>query len=236
MTFCAAVADDGKFTVDITNLNAPAWQLNLGCLLANGAESRTSFSFRCQENGEPDAAALIADWTVDTAEQMLMRDSAQAAKLLTDDAIAAAPTEEAQHRLRLLRTMREPEAEHNDLTTTKATRAFLSDARWSKADVGWGKVARNRFWFNEGQWEGMLLKLNGQVFDKGLYAHSRSEFIFPLGGDWKTFSATIGLRDGAADQGSAIFTVVGDGKELFHSSILRRGQTDSFRVEMAGIQ
>jgi hypothetical protein len=167
---------------------------------------------------------------------MLMRDPAQAEKLLTDDAIAAAPTEESRRRLRLLRAMREPEPEPIDLTTTEAARVFLSDARWSKAEVGWGKVARNRYWFIPGTWQGMLLKLRGEVFAKGLYAHSNSEFIFPLGGKWKAFSATIGLRDGAADQGSAIFRVVGDNKELFRSNVLRPGQRESLRVEISGIQ
>jgi hypothetical protein len=82
----------------------------------------------------------------------------------------------------------------------------------------------------------MLLKINGEVFAKGLYAHSNSEFIFPLGGKWRIFSATIGLRDGAADQGSAVFRVVGDNKELFRSNVLRPGQKESLRIEIPGIQ
>jgi hypothetical protein len=150
MTFCAAVDDDGKFTVELTNLNAPAWRMNLACLLANGAESLIELPFQCNKNGEPDVSVFGIDQTVGSAEQMLMRDPAQAEKLLTDDAIAAAPTEESRRRLRLLRAMREPEPEPIDLTTTEAARVFLSDARWSKAEVGWGKVARNRYWFIPG--------------------------------------------------------------------------------------
>ncbi|HZJ15060.1 MAG TPA: NPCBM/NEW2 domain-containing protein [Chthoniobacteraceae bacterium] len=236
MTFCAAVDDDGKFIIELTNLNGPSWRMNLACLLANGAESLIELPFQCNKNGEPDVSVFSIDQTVDSAEQMLMRDPAQAEKLLTDDAIAAAPTEESRRRLRLLRAMREPEPEPIDLTTTHAARVFLSDARWSKAEVGWGKVARNRYWFIPGRWQGMLLKLHGEVFAKGLYAHSNSEFIFPLGGKWKTFSATIGLRDGATDQGSAIFRVIGDGKELFRSNVLRPGQRETVRVEIPGIQ
>ncbi len=236
MTFCAAVDDDGKFSVEITNLNAPSWHLKLGCLLANGAEWNRTFSFRCNARGEPDAAEFVAASTLEEAEQTLMRDPARAAKLLTAEAIAAAPTEEARRRLRLLRTMSEPEPEPVDLANSAATRALLSDARWTKAEVGWGKVARNRYWFNEGAWEGMLLKLNGTVFAKGLYAHAKSAFIFPLGGKWKTFTATIGLRDGAADQGSAIFRVSGDGKELFRSKLLRPGQMETVRLPIPGIE
>jgi len=232
MTFCAAVDDEGKFSLEVTQLNASSWKLNLGILLANGAESRTAFTFRCDENGEPDASAFIVDWI----EQTLMRNPAQAANLLTDEAITAAPSNEIRRRLELLRAMRAPEPEPIDLTNTDATRVYVSDARWSKAEVGWGKVVRNRYWFNPGQWQGMLLKLNGDVFSKGLYAHANSQFAFPLDGKWKSFSATIGLRDGATDQGSAVFGVVGDGKELYRSKIMRPGQKDSLRVEITGMR
>lgn len=114
--------------------------------------------------------------------------------------------------------------------------AFLSDARWIKAEVGWGEVVRNRYSFNQGQWEGLLLKIDDQVFGKGLYGHSDSTFIFPLGGNWKTFTATCGLQDGAGRQGSAIFTLIGDGKELYQSAILRSGQKETLQVDLTDIQ
>ena len=95
MTFCTAVADDGKFSVTLTHLDAPSWNLGLGCLLVSGAESRENFTFRCNARGEPDTD-FLAERTVDAAEQMLMRDLAQAGKLLTEEAIAAIPNEEAR--------------------------------------------------------------------------------------------------------------------------------------------
>ena len=101
MTFCAAVDDDGKFAVELTNLDAPLWNLTLGSLLVNGAESRERFTFQCNERGEPDPG-FLASRIADDAEQMLLRDPAQTQKLLTDEAIATAPNEEARRRLRLL--------------------------------------------------------------------------------------------------------------------------------------
>jgi len=236
LTFCSAVDDEGNFTLELTNLKAPAWNLKLGGLLVSGAESGERLTFQCDQQGVPDAASLIANRAVNVAEQMLMRNPAEAKKLLTDEAIAAAPTDEARRRLRLLSALQNPEPKPVDLVTTKSARAFLSDARWTKAEVGWGKVARNRYWFIPGQWQGVLLQLNGEVFDKGLYAHSDSTFSFPLGGNWQTFTATVGLRDGAADQGSAIFTVLGDGKELYRSQLLRVGQRETIRLNLAGVQ
>ncbi len=236
MTFCSAVDDEGNFALQLTGLNAPAWHLTLGGLLVNGAESVARLSLRCDSEGIPDAAGLIDNWTIDNAEQAFMRDPGKARELLTDDAIATAPTDEARRRLRILRALGEPETEPVDLTRTDDPRAWLSDARWTRAAVGWGEIARNRFWFQQGRWEGVFLKIDGEVFEKGLYAHSNSAFIFPLGGRWKTFTGAIGLRDGAANQGSAIFRVVGDGKELYRSKTLRPGRKETLRLDISGVR
>ena len=82
---------------------------------------------------------------------------------------------------------------------------------------------------------GVFLMLSGLFYDKGLYAHSPARYVFTVGQKWKTFSATIGLRDGAQTQGSAIFIVRGDGRELFRSRILRVGQQARLNVEITQV-
>jgi endo-alpha-N-acetylgalactosaminidase len=165
-----------------------------------------------------------------------MRDPDAAAKLLTDAAIAAAPTAEARKGLQILRHMADPEPQPVDLTTNPARSLYLSDAAWTKASVGWGKVARNRYCFNRGQWEGMLLMIDGKVYGKGLYAHADSSYVFPLNGGWQTFTATVGLRDGADSQGSAVFTVLGDGRKLHRTPVLRPGGSKEIRLDVAGVK
>lgn len=236
MTFCSAVDDEGRFALELTSLNASEWNLNLGALLVNGAESTERLTFQCDETGLPDAGHLLATRAGSAAEQAFMRDPAKARSLWTDDAIAAAPNDETRRRLRILRSLSQPPSEPVDLARTDRARVPLSDAQWTKAGVGWGDVERNRFWFQPGRWEGVFLQIKGQVFEKGLYAHADSSFAFPLAGRWKTFSASIGLRDGAAGQGSAVFTVIGDGKELYRSPLLRAGQKEDLSLDIAGIQ
>lgn len=236
MTFCSAVDDQGGFTLDLTNLKAPSWNLKLTALLVNGAESGQVHTFRCDAGGTPAAAELGTRLTLLSAEQTLMRDPDAAAKLLTDAAIAAAPTEEARKGLRILRRMADPAPQPVDLTTSTARSLYLSDAAWTKASVGWGKTARNRYWFNRGQWEGMLLMIDGKVYPKGLYAHADSSYVFPLNGGWRTFTATVGLRDGADSQGSAVFTVSGDGRELHRTPIIRPGGSKEIRLDVAGVK
>jgi len=123
-----------------------------------------------------------------------------------------------------------------DLATVQGDSVFLSDAAWSAANVGWGQVARNYFWFDEHIQNGVFITLGGKFYDKGLYAHSSARFIFPLAAKWKTFTAIIGLRDGANIQGSAIFTVRGDGRELYRSRMLRVGERADVRVDISQVK
>ena len=86
---------------------------------------------------------------------------------------------------------------------------------------------------------GALLRtpqLGGQFFDKSLYAHAPSRYVFDLGAKWKTFTATVGLRDGAPAFGSAVFRVLGDGKEIYRSPVLRAGARAEVNVAVAGVR
>jgi hypothetical protein len=126
-----------------------------------------------------------------------------------------------------------------DLQVTVGKRVFLSDAKWTAAEVGWGNVARNHctlFWPDPDWQEGVFLRVGGRVFSKGLYAHSSSRYEFALDGKWKTFTAEVGLQDGADATGSAVFIVRGDGTELARSAIMRVGKSESFTVNVAGVQ
>jgi hypothetical protein len=68
MTFCAIVADDGSFSVELTDLRGAAWNMNLGCVLVNGAESVLPLPFGTNRRGEPDAERLIATWKADVTK------------------------------------------------------------------------------------------------------------------------------------------------------------------------
>lgn len=237
MTFCSAVDDAGNFQLQITHLNASEWNLTLGTLLVNGSESVERLTFQCAPNGTPDAGNLAANWTLQKAEQAFMKDPELAKRLLGDGTtIAAAPEGEVRRRLEILRSLVTPQSELVNLALTRESKVFLSDAGWENVEVGWGRVVRNHFSFADNRNQGVFLQIGGEVFGKGLYAHSPSNFSFELGGKWKTFSGIVGLRDGAASQGSAVFTIIGDGKELYQSKILRGGEKDKFCVRIQGVK
>lgn len=113
-------------------------------------------------------------------------------------------------------------------------RLSLSDAKWEKASVGWEEIARN--YFTRERKQTFFLELQGAIFSKGLYAHSPSSYVFNLDGKWKTFSAMVGLRDYAHAQGSARFTVIGDGKVLYESAALRTNQKSTVNVDISKVK
>ena len=232
------VLKDGAFTLDLDRIHTDNWRrfhLNLVALHVNGATVAENFPLSYDAASKPDVAALNAEWLVDRAEIAVTQHQPDALKFVSDEVLASAPTPEAARKLRLLRSVLDP-AGPFDLASVSGDSAFLSDAAWTEAKVGWGQVARNFFWFDKQIQSGAFLTLDGKFFDKGLYAHSDARFVFPVAGKWKTFTAAIGLRDGAASQGSAIFTVRGDGRELYRSRILRVGERAEVKVDISQVK
>jgi hypothetical protein len=211
------------------------WHLKLARLHVNGAAIEQEFRLDYDASSVPDVAGLNEQWIVDRAESAVMQRRPEARQFMSDDVLAAAPTPAAARKLRLLRSVLDP-VPPSDLAAVRDDSAYLSDATWTDAKVGWGQIARNYFWFDEHMQNGVFLTLGGQFFDKGLYAHSPARFVFPVAGKWKTFTATIGLRDGAHIQGSAIFTVRGDGRELYRSAMLRVGARADVNVDISQVK
>ena len=60
--------------------------------------------------------------------------------------------------------------------------------------------------------------------------------MFPVAGQWKKFAASVGLNTGALAQGSAVFTVWGDGRELHRTPILRAGERREIELDITGVK
>ena len=69
---------------------------------------------------------------------------------------------------------------------------------------------------------GSPLSLRGQNLARGIGAHAKSRITYRLDKQFERLLATIGIDDDAAPAGSAVFRVLGYGKVLYESPVLRR--------------
>jgi alpha-galactosidase len=86
--------------------------------------------------------------------------------------------------------------------------------------------------------DGHTLSINGEKFDHGLGTHAIGRLIVDLHGTATHFHARVGIDDEIAPhKGSADFTVVADGKPLFTSGVMSRGDAaKAVDVDLAGVK
>ncbi len=85
--------------------------------------------------------------------------------------------------------------------------------------------------------EGNTLSIDGQKFERGIGTHAISTFLINLNGKGKEFSAVVGLDDESNSRGSVEFYVLGDKKILWHSGVMRKGDSPkNANVDVRGIK
>ena len=93
----------------------------------------------------------------------------------------------------------------------------ISGVKFRTATVGWGRPLVDEVLIEPpGQ---CFLQVGGQFFERGLYAHAPAKHELDLDRKWQRFQASYGLQDG--HDGSVVFVVHGDGRELFRSPTIR---------------
>ncbi|OJU61873.1 MAG: hypothetical protein BGO01_13235 [Armatimonadetes bacterium 55-13] len=91
---------------------------------------------------------------------------------------------------------------------------------------GWGSPQVNR------SVDSNPLKVAGQTFTTGVGTHAASEIQLDLKGKGERFSAMVGVDDEVEGKGTVSFEVVGDGKKLYDSGIMKGNQAAK-RVDVA---
>ena len=96
---------------------------------------------------------------------------------------------------------------------------WLSSLDLSAVEQGWGDPHANK------SVENHPLSIGGYGFEKGIGTHSDSEFNIALRKGSKRFLASVGVDDEVKDHPASIeFEVLGDGKSLWKSGVMRAGQ------------
>jgi len=84
--------------------------------------------------------------------------------------------------------------------------------------------------------KGNVLSIGTEKFEHGVGTHAYSRMLIDLHGKAKTFSAKVGLDDGAYIYASISFYVLGDKKVLWESGPVRKGEKPrSINLDLTGI-
>lgn len=118
----------------------------------------------------------------------------------------------------------------NPATLDPSVRSIpLSDLACAKESVGYGVPLRNR-----APAPVHLLQAGGKIHRHGLYAHAPAEQVWQLDGTWHTLDGSCGSTSGANTE--IEFRIVGDGKVLWDSGIVKDGAVKPFSVTIRGVK
>jgi hypothetical protein len=107
----------------------------------------------------------------------------------------------------------------------------LADLEILRITPGWRQPELNRAYTGKG------LSIGGKHYATGIGMPTKSEIEFQLKGGYQTFSALVGIDDEQNNEGGVEFELVGDGRELWHSEVLKKANgATPVKVSVAGVQ
>jgi len=114
-----------------------------------------------------------------------------------------------------------------------AETVWLDSLNVAATTQGWGDPHKNK------SVEGNALTIGGKTFEHGLGTHAESILHVKLDGGAEKFSASVGVDDEVAHSpnSSVEFFVIGDGKELWHSGVMRADAAPKdCEVDLTGVK
>lgn len=116
--------------------------------------------------------------------------------------------------------------------TMQAETVWLDELDLSVATQGFGTPKKNK------SVDGKTLTIAGQTFTRGFGTHAVSTLMLQLDGKTSSYSAKFGIDDEVKGQNAAVeFVVMGDGKKLFSSGVMRVGDAArSCTVDLTGVK
>jgi tartrate-resistant acid phosphatase type 5 len=115
---------------------------------------------------------------------------------------------------------------------------YVSDLTWVSAANGWGPVEKDHSNGSTPAGDGRTITLKGVTYTKGLGTNSVSTVVYNLAGAYDTFVSDLGIDDEEIGKGGSVtYQVIGDGKVLYTSALLKLASpTATAVVNVAGVQ
>jgi alpha-galactosidase len=112
-----------------------------------------------------------------------------------------------------------------------AETVWLSSLDLKQMTTGWGVAQADR------GVAGQPLGIGGKKFARGVGTHATSKLRVELSGKADRFLAQVGVDDGAGTQSSVEFIVLGDGRVLWKSGVMRGGTPATpVEVDLGGVR
>jgi hypothetical protein len=228
---------DGSFHVRVPCTRKPRQQLRLVLCLVNGSTVPVAcYPLDIDASGCANTKRLNARLLASGPAHLFLEGHASGAaqrarQLLDRDDLP----DEAVRRLKHILALAAPRPAPVEPAQAVGDEIAISDLAWKEAVVGWGRPARDHYYFDARVRDALLLETGSQFFEKGLYAHAPSRYVFKLDGRFRNFRSTGGLQAGTPSVGTAVFVVKGDGRELYRSEVIRGRTIASVDVRVEGI-
>ncbi|MHC5054403.1 MAG: NPCBM/NEW2 domain-containing protein [Planctomycetota bacterium] len=231
-SWAARIGADGRFRLTIDQLEVKEYQLSLRAYEPSGAWK--TFRFQYKVAGRPvvpvetlnrNFHAIQARSAFDARDRDRMDAALAALSGTKDDALRTARA--------LDRRLREWEA-LDELASVPGDRAEqpLSGVRWASAKVGWHEPSYDGV-VVDGFGRREKLESKRRVHTRGIYAHAPSRYVYLVDGKWGLLRGAFGLQKG--HPGSVVFKVIGDGRELFRSDVVRDYEEYPLRVDVTDV-
>ncbi|HET6478430.1 MAG TPA: glycoside hydrolase family 97 catalytic domain-containing protein [Actinoplanes sp.] len=118
-----------------------------------------------------------------------------------------------------------------------AGRAYVSDLPFLTQSNGFGPVERDQSNGDNGAGDGGPITVHGVTYAKGIGAHAPGTIEVWLGGACSSFTAAAGVDDEVTGPGSVVFEVLGDGRPLASTPVIRAGDPATpLTADLAGVQ
>ena len=118
------------------------------------------------------------------------------------------------------------------LKEVREEQLYVSSLRIDRIRQGWGKPQRDK------SVGGKQISIGGKSFEKGIGTHSESVCLIQTNDSIEEFSAQVGIDDEMGNgRGSVEFQVIGDGKVLWQSGLMKGGEAAKpVKVRIAGVK
>ncbi len=229
-TYTAVPDADGRFTFECNALTAgKAGELRIVAFQVNGAKvsdaspvNDPTFPYFVEADGTVDLGPSVAREQLAGLIAAINGTKAEAAKAELQKFEGTKPE---PRMLEIARQLAATLDATKPATPAEVTgdKLSLSTAATKEASVGYGRPVANRL-----PGDDALLMVGSRLYSTGLYAHAPARHVWDLGGKWGRLAGKAGVADGHG--GTVVFSIVADGREIWHSRMMKEGDTATYDV------